>query len=127
MLKTDDSIIQSTSGINYENIFQTAISNERELAESRLFRLWRDPGFWYENSEASVRFTEAQLAEIRKITLAKVICENCDVVDKIQKSVFDQYHEFLNERVPCRSLPAVNLNLWKDEVGYHSDNLVTFS
>jgi len=71
--------------------------------------------FWYENSEASVRFTEAQLAEIRKITLAKVICENCDVVDKIQKSVFDQYHEFLNERVPCRSLPAVNLNLWKDE------------
>ena len=76
--------------------------------------------FWYENSEASVRFTEAQLAEIRKITLAKVICENCDVVDKIQKSVFDQYHEFLNERVPCRSLPAVNLNLWKDEVSYHA-------
>ena len=60
------------------------------------------------------------MAEIRKITLAKVICENCDVVDKIQKSVFDQYHEFLNERVPCRSLPAVNLNLWKDEVSYHS-------
>jgi len=70
---------------------------------------------WYENSEASVRFTEAQLTEIRKTTLAKVICENCDVVDKIQKSVFDQYHEFLNERVPCRTLPELNLQLWKDE------------
>ena len=29
--------------------------------------------FWYETSEASVRFTEAQLTEIRKATLAKVI------------------------------------------------------
>ena len=28
--------------------------------------------FWYETSEASVKFTEAQLTEIRKITLAKV-------------------------------------------------------
>jgi len=71
--------------------------------------------FWYENSDASVRFTEAQLTEIRKTTLAKVICENCDVVDKVQKSVFDQYHEFLNERIPCRNIPAINLNMWKDE------------
>ena len=71
--------------------------------------------FWYETSDAAVRFTESQLTEIRKATLAKIVCENADVVDKIQKSAFDQYHEFLNERVPCRSLPQINLNLWKDE------------
>jgi hypothetical protein len=45
----------------------------------------------------------------------QIICENCDVVDKIQKSVFDQPHEFLNERVPCRNIPEINLLLWKDE------------
>ena len=71
--------------------------------------------FWYETSDAAVRFTESQLTEIRKATLAKIVCENADVVDKIQKSAFDQYHEFLNERVPCRSLPQINLQLWKDE------------
>ena len=71
--------------------------------------------FWYETSDAAVRFTESQLTELRKVTLAKIICENADVVDKIQKSAFDQYHEFLNERVPCRSLPQINLGLWKDE------------
>ena len=78
----------------------------------KLVKLYR---FWYETSDAAVRFTESQLTEIRKATLAKIVCENADVVNKIQKSAFDQYHEFLNERVPCRSLPQINLQLWKDE------------
>ena len=51
--------------------------------------------FWYENSDANIRFSEAQVTEIRKMTLAKVICSNCDVVGDIQKSAFDQPHEFL--------------------------------
>ncbi len=51
--------------------------------------------FWYENPDPSAKFSEAQLQEIRKITLAKVICENCDIVGDIQKSIFDQPHEFL--------------------------------
>jgi peroxidase len=51
--------------------------------------------FWYENNDANIKFSEAQLSEIRKITLAKVVCENCDVVGDIQKSIFDQPHEFL--------------------------------
>ena len=51
--------------------------------------------FWYENNDASIRFSEAQLTQIRKITLAKVVCENCDIIGDIQKSIFDQPHEFL--------------------------------
>ena len=50
---------------------------------------------WYENDAASTRFSEAQLNEIRKLTLSKVVCENCDIVGDIQKSIFDQPHEFL--------------------------------
>ena len=50
---------------------------------------------WYENNAASTRFSEAQLNEIRKMTLAKVVCENCDIIGDIQKSIFDQPHEFL--------------------------------
>jgi hypothetical protein len=41
------------------------------------------------------RFSEAQLQEIRKMTLSKIVCENCDVVGDIQRSIFDQPHEFL--------------------------------
>uniref|UniRef100_A0A0K2TRR1 Uncharacterized protein n=1 Tax=Lepeophtheirus salmonis TaxID=72036 RepID=A0A0K2TRR1_LEPSM len=51
--------------------------------------------FWYENNDANNRFSEAQLTEIRKMTLGKIICENCDIVGDIQKSIFDQPHEFL--------------------------------
>ena len=51
--------------------------------------------FWYENNGPGNRFSEAQLTEIRKITLSKIICENCDIVGDIQRSIFDQPHEFL--------------------------------
>ncbi|CAB4055353.1 PXDN [Lepeophtheirus salmonis] len=59
---------------------------------------------------------QAQLTEIRKMTLGKIICENCDIVGDIQKSIFDQPHEFLNPRVPCRSVPDIDLSHWKEEV-----------
>ena len=53
--------------------------------------------YWYENNQGDrgIRFSEAQLTEIRKITLSKIVCENCDIVGDIQRSIFDQPHEFL--------------------------------
>ena len=54
--------------------------------------------FWYENGNPLIRFTEAQLAEIRKITLSKVICENCDEVTNVQRAMFDIPDPFLNPR-----------------------------
>jgi hypothetical protein len=42
--------------------------------------------FWYETSEASVRFTESQLAEIRKATLAKVgTCLNLKLKENLTR------------------------------------------
>ena len=58
-------------------------------------KLKRCDRYWYENNAAGNRFSEAQLTEIRKITLSKIICENCDIVGDIQRSIFDQPHEFL--------------------------------
>ncbi|RWR99620.1 peroxidasin-like protein, partial [Dinothrombium tinctorium] len=49
------------------------------------FRRTRDGDrFWYENNV----FTDEQLAEIKKITLAKVICDSGDDTDMITKDVF---------------------------------------
>ena len=49
----------------------------------------------YENNDPLVRFTEAQLAEIRKSTLSKMVCDNCDQVDVVQRSLFDLPDPFL--------------------------------
>ncbi|XP_063852971.1 uncharacterized protein LOC135095795 isoform X2 [Scylla paramamosain] len=72
--------------------------------------------FWYENADPLVRFTDPQLTEIRKVTLAKLLCDNCDNVESEQRSVFDLPDPFLNPRVSCRDLPGVNLELWKERV-----------
>ena len=49
----------------------------------------------YENEDQTVRFTEAQLAEIRKMTLSKILCENMDIQSDIQRSALDQASNFL--------------------------------
>jgi hypothetical protein len=51
--------------------------------------------FRYESGDPVVRFNDAQLREIRKASLAKVICENCDIADTVQRRVFDMPHPFL--------------------------------
>ncbi|XP_059471181.1 uncharacterized protein LOC132194111 [Neocloeon triangulifer] len=71
--------------------------------------------FWYENSDPLVRFTETQLQEIRRATLSKIICDNCDGVTSIQKSLMDLVHPFMNPRVKCKSLPSIDLTLWKEQ------------
>ncbi|CAG0882057.1 unnamed protein product [Darwinula stevensoni] len=70
--------------------------------------------FWYENGDPLTRFTEAQLNEIRKTSLAKMVCENCDTIGLIQRSGFDLPDPFLNPRVPCKTLSTVNLDLWQE-------------
>lgn len=49
----------------------------------------------YENDEPNTRFTEAQLAEIRKATLSKVLCANLDADGDMQRSALDQPSNFL--------------------------------
>ena len=59
------------------------------LSSVRLMQ-WLDPvRNRYENGDPVVRFTEAQLGEIRKATVAKVLCDNGDIVESIQRRAFD--------------------------------------
>uniref|UniRef100_A0A182F4S5 Uncharacterized protein n=1 Tax=Anopheles albimanus TaxID=7167 RepID=A0A182F4S5_ANOAL len=70
----------------------------------------------YENEDPVVKFTEAQLAEIRKTTLAKIICENLDVTGDMQRAAFDLPSNFLNPRVPCSSMAQIDLSAWRENV-----------
>lgn len=49
----------------------------------------------YENADPTVRFTEAQLTELRKTTLSKIICENMDIPGDMQRAAFDLPSNFL--------------------------------
>lgn len=51
--------------------------------------------FWYETEDPNLRFTEAQLNEIKKVTLAKIICENMDQPGDMQRAAFDLPSNFL--------------------------------
>lgn len=51
--------------------------------------------FRYENEDPTVRFTGAQLTELRKTTLAKIICDNLDVPGDMQRAAFDLPSNFL--------------------------------
>lgn len=51
--------------------------------------------FWYENVDPLVRFTDSQLTEIRKVTLSRLLCDNCEAVDSEQRSSFDLPDPFL--------------------------------
>lgn len=44
--------------------------------------------YFYSNEEQPVPFTQAQLGEIEKVTLARVFCDNADNVESMQRNVF---------------------------------------
>lgn len=90
--------------------------------------------FFYENSGPQ-EFNPAQLDEIRKFTLSRVMCDNMDSIDTIQKYVllqpasvattklmgksYDQIVRTLrqfngdsNERRPCSELPSIDYTVF---------------
>ncbi|XP_045167373.2 eosinophil peroxidase-like [Mercenaria mercenaria] len=67
--------------------------------------------YWHETPDKIIRFTKDQLAELRKVTLARVMCDNFEI-DKIQPNVF-RVPGPGNERVDCTQLPAIDLDKWK--------------
>ena len=72
--------------------------------------------FWYERDDPCTAFTMEQLTEIRKATLARVICDNTDDVGRIQGKVMRRRTSSSGDNpvVDCDSLPFVDLNVFKE-------------
>ena len=58
--------------------------------------------FWYENGDHPGAFTPSQLQEIRKTSLARVICDCLDDIDMLQPFAFLQPDQFANQRTVCK-------------------------
>ncbi|XP_022821553.1 chorion peroxidase-like [Spodoptera litura] len=81
------------------------------LIADQFYRIKVGDRFWYESSDPTLAFTLEQLAEIRKTTLAGVICANEDLLDQAQPRVMEAVSA-TNPLVDCKELPQPNLKAW---------------
>ncbi|XP_070490690.1 peroxidase-like [Chironomus tepperi] len=66
--------------------------------------------FWFEHNNPVVRFTPNQLAEIRKSSFLRIVCDNTRNIFTVPENPF-----LLNQnRVKCSDLPKVDLSLFKE-------------
>lgn len=83
------------------------------LILDQFVRLKRGDRMWYENPNPPQAFSKEQLQEIRKTSLAHVICDNSDKLDYVQPYVMQRVGEG-NEYTPCIAIPRPDLTKWKD-------------
>ncbi|KAK3108811.1 hypothetical protein FSP39_016211 [Pinctada imbricata] len=69
--------------------------------------------FWYENGHDGIGFNKDQINAIKRMTLAKILCENMKT-RRIQKYVM-MVPNRKNPRVRCSSLEDLDLTLWKEK------------
>ncbi|XP_052823062.1 peroxidasin homolog [Octopus bimaculoides] len=75
------------------------------------FRRLRDGDrFWYENPGV---FTADQLTQLRQVSLARVICDNSDNINQVQKNVFQMVRN-RTEYLPCEKIPKIDIKMWSD-------------
>uniref|UniRef100_T1IJ78 Peroxidase n=1 Tax=Strigamia maritima TaxID=126957 RepID=T1IJ78_STRMM len=72
--------------------------------------------FWYEHRNSPGAFTLDQLREIRRVTLARLLCDNGDKIHQMQPLAFLQPADW-NPRTGCSSadaIPHMDFNPWKE-------------
>ncbi|KAJ8935261.1 hypothetical protein NQ318_007071 [Aromia moschata] len=71
--------------------------------------------YFYTNKRQPRPFANSQLNEIKKVTLARIFCDNTDGVERIQRDVFERVGEG-NEMVACNGteIPRMNLAPWRE-------------
>lgn len=108
-----DDIDLWSAGISERHLPAAAVGPTMACIIARQFmNTKRGDRFWYENLNQASSFTKAQLKEIKKITLAKILCTNSDHIQQIQPMVMRLPHPIYNAKVNCDSLPTINLKLW---------------
>lgn len=73
--------------------------------------------FYYENGGLESSFSEAQLEQIRKTSLGRIMCDNSDNLEMMQPLAFVQAH-LANMRALCKVgdlIPKMSLQPWRNE------------
>merc|ERR1712142_888083 len=70
--------------------------------------------FWYERPQVMNR---AQRDEIKKTSLARVICDNADDIDEIPEDAFRAVPRGLTS---CQRIPGINFEAWRESLPFWS-------
>ena len=73
--------------------------------------------FWFERKGV---FSESQLLQIRKMTMAKVLCLTLKGIVSIQKDVFEVFDAKRNRRVSCNCIAGLQTYAWRDHRRYYN-------
>uniref|UniRef100_V9GWQ8 Peroxidasin n=1 Tax=Craspedacusta sowerbii TaxID=128124 RepID=V9GWQ8_CRASO len=66
--------------------------------------------FWYENP---AMFLPEQLTQIKQASLARVLCDNGDDINHVQRDVFRRVYR-QSEYLSCSRHPGIDLRFWKE-------------
>nr|UCR61002.1 peroxidase [Aphelinus asychis] len=69
--------------------------------------------FWFETGNPEIAFTIEQLSEIRKASISRLMCDNGDNIQLMQRRGFEQVSQS-NPLIRCEDIPAIDLSLWRD-------------
>ncbi|XP_058066699.1 peroxidase-like [Anopheles bellator] len=77
----------------------------------QFMRTRRGDRFFYQNGNTAGAFTLAQLREVRKATMARILCNNTPGVVTMQPRAF-QSITANNTLIPCSSFPQLDTRFW---------------
>jgi peroxidase len=80
-------------------------------------RLKKGDRFFYDlGNDPNIRFSEEQLDEVRKTSMARIICDNTDHVDRIQPLAFKLANSKANAVKLCteKAIPKMNLVVFRE-------------
>ncbi|XP_054015508.1 uncharacterized protein LOC128896281 isoform X1 [Hylaeus anthracinus] len=83
------------------------------LIADQFVRLQKGDRFWYEVADRPHSFSADQLQELRKTSLARLICDCSDGVTQIQPEVMRSIGPN-NPMMSCEDIPALSLEPWLD-------------
>lgn len=83
------------------------------LILDQFIRLKEGDRFWYENNLQPQAFTSQQLKEIRKTSLASIICDNTENIGSVQPLVMQEIMEG-NRKTVCSNIPHLNITYWTE-------------
>ncbi|XP_034937754.1 peroxidasin homolog [Chelonus insularis] len=83
------------------------------LVGQQFQRLQLGDRFWYEYDHQSYPFTKEQLLQLRKTSLARIICDCSDNIDYIQPQVMRSV-DSTNLITLCEDIPSVDFTAWKE-------------
>ncbi|XP_076759483.1 uncharacterized protein LOC143428473 isoform X2 [Xylocopa sonorina] len=84
------------------------------LIADQFVRLQRGDRFWYELPGQSYSFTEDQLSELRKSSLARLICDCSDGVTQVQPEVMRAIGPE-NPMMSCEDIPGPSFEAWRED------------